>query len=168
MSAKPNVRSTTACKIVSLDVLKLNEAVSRKDYRCAPKTTAGSPRIFDQQAMLPLYFFARLIDYGLPVAWAGPIACDIADHCKDSDDNIVMLLGERNPIAFGGNHPAAVEWMSETEYDKKHKNKGLRYEQTIAREVVRLVFNVRNVRAIIAEMLQHEVDQFLAGKSGDL
>jgi len=168
MSAKPNVRASTACKIVGLDILKLNEAISRGVYRCAPPTTPGSVRIFGEAAMLPLYFFARLLDYNLPANWAGPIACDIADHCRDSDDNIVMLLGERNAIAFGGSHPTLVEWMTEGEYDEKHKNRGRRYEDSIALEVVRLTFNVRNVRAIIADMLQHEIKQFLAGKSGPL
>lgn len=174
MSARPNVRAATACKIVGLHPAQLNTGVANGNYRCAPQTTPGSVRVFDEVAMLPLYFFARLLDCGIAAPWAGSVACDLAEQVAaweakgDPVDNIVVMIGERNPVAFAGTHPTLVKWMPESEYDRDHKGKDLYYEDDIGFEVMRFTFKVKKVREIIADMMQHELQQFLSGKSGSL
>jgi hypothetical protein len=133
-------------------------------------------RVFDDAKMLPLYFFARLLDCNMKAPWAAPIACEMAEHvatCEakgDPVDRIVMLIGERNPVAFGKSHPTLVKWMSGVEFDE-HRRKGLSFshEDDFGQHVImHLTFEIKTVRAIISDMLQHEIKQFLDGKTGPL
>jgi hypothetical protein len=167
MSAKLKVGINAACRIVDFNALRLNDAVAKGFYRCAPETVGGSERLLDQDAMLPLYFFARMLDCKLSARWCGAIACDIAEHVVAAEakgtpvDNIVLLIGERNPVAFGGSHPTYVKWMSDGGYVNDA-------DIDVGPVVMRLTFEIKTVRAIIADMMQHEIKKFLAANPGAL
>ena len=75
---KTRVRAALACRIVNLDRVKFNDAVASGTYPCAPMTMKGSARIFTEEQLLPLFFFARLTEFGIPTGRAGQLACEMA------------------------------------------------------------------------------------------
>jgi hypothetical protein len=179
MATAPDVRAETACKIVGLEPSVLTDVLNRKLYPCVPPATQGKHRVFDEAALLSLYFFARLLDCNIKAPWAGPVACEMAAYLADRErdggvvDSFVMLIGERNPVAFGNSHPTLVKWMPGDEWDTIKGNPlpvddDGDEDDIGANVVMTLTFEIKTVRAIIADMVQHEIQQFLAGKSGPL
>lgn len=71
------VRLTTkaACRVARLDPNKLNEAIKREDYTCAPKTVPGRARSFDPHEMIGLWYFREFMDEGYSPKKAGERAC---------------------------------------------------------------------------------------------
>jgi hypothetical protein len=59
------VRTATACRIVGLDRMKLNEDIASNRFVSPPPTTKGSARLFDERHLLRLYIYAHLLQLGL-------------------------------------------------------------------------------------------------------
>ena len=164
------VRAALACKIVQLDRLKFNDAVASGIYPCAPATMPGSARIFDEESLLPLYFFARLTEFGLTAAAAGRIACEMAAAANAANaekaDRIVLVRGHRgidfcipNVVKFPvnmGKKPA--------KYDPEHENRGIGYP-AIGRVIFTVEFYIKHVREIIAKELAYEAS--ILGREDD-
>lgn len=151
------MHSALACKIVQLDRLKFNDAVASGLYPCAPATKPGSSRIFDEDGLIPLYFFARLTEFGVTTAVAGRIACDIASSARakgaEKAERIVFVRGTDNvfcALVFPKNSPK----NSDT-YDPEHEEKGIQYAG-IGRVIFTVEFYVKHVRKIIGEALAYE------------
>ena len=154
------VRAALACKIVQLDRLKFNDAVASGIYPCAPATIPGSARIFDEESLIPLYFFARLTEFGLTAAAAGRIACEMAAASAanaEKADRIILVRGNRgidfripNVVTFPANMGKKPE-----KYDPEHEKKGIGYS-AIGRVIFTLEFYIKHVREIIAKELAYE------------
>ena len=137
MSGQPYFRSAVACRIVSLDRVKFNDAVASGTYPCAPSTTGGSARLFTEEDLLPLFFFARLTEFGLPAGKAGSMACEIASRVatsKKRSNHITLSYGvSTNVWAMG---------------EKRHAGLG--------RLIFTVVFHIADVRRIIADGINAE------------
>jgi hypothetical protein len=163
------VRAALACKIVQLDRLKFNDAVASGVYPCAPATTPGSARIFDEERLLPLYFFARLTEFGVTAATAGRIACEMAAAARadsaENADRIVLVRGTQdefwtpNVVTFPANMGKKPD-----KYDPQHEKKGMKYP-AVGRVIFTVEFYVKHVREIIAEALAYEAS--ILGREDD-
>lgn len=69
------VRTGTAVKIAGIDRDRFNEAVSAGRYPCAPKTQAGSARVFDTDDMVALVIYGHALKMGFDLTTAGETAC---------------------------------------------------------------------------------------------
>jgi hypothetical protein len=163
------VRAALACKIVQLDRLKFNDAVASGVYPCAPPTTPGSARIFDEERLLPLYFFARLTEFGMTTATAGRIACEMsaaarADNAEKAD-RIILVRGTQDEF-WTLNLPTlpANKGKKPDRYDPEHEKKGMKYP-AIGRVILTVEFYVKHVRKIIAEALAYEAS--ILGREDD-
>jgi hypothetical protein len=140
------VHSALACKIVQLDRLKFNDAVASGLYPCAPATKPGSSRIFDEDGLIPLYFFARLTEFGVTTAVAGRIACDIASSARakgaEKAERVVFVRGTDDVFPINSPNP-------------EHEEKGIQYAG-IGRVIFTVEFYVKHVRKIIGETLAYE------------
>src|SRR5438876_1045871 len=98
------VRASLACRIVNLDRVKFNDAVNSGAYPCAPGTRGGSARLFDEAALLPLFFFARLTEFGIPTTRAGQLACEIDSALKgrgvEDATRVVLLRGQMAEVCI--------------------------------------------------------------------
>jgi hypothetical protein len=163
------VRAALACKIVQLDRLKFNDAVASGVYPCAPATTPGSARLFDEERLLPLYFFARLTEFGVSAATAGRIACEMsaaarADNAEKAD-RIVLVRGTHGDFCTPSfvTFPANLRRKPDT-YDPEHEKRGIEYP-AIGRVIFTVEFYVKHVREIIAEALAFEAS--ILGREDD-
>ena len=78
------VRLTTkaACRVARLDPQRLNEAIARGDYPCAPSTVAGRARSFDPNDMIGRWYFREFLEDGYSVKRAGERACILMEAAK--------------------------------------------------------------------------------------
>jgi hypothetical protein len=141
---KQQYRAALACRVVNLDRVKFNDAVANKLYPCAPSTVGGSARLFTEEDLLPLYYFARLTELlSISAGRAGRIACDLYDITRargvDKDDRFSLLVGTKDEHI-----------MPSKDYDPDHEYFGL------GRIILRIEFNVKQVCEIIAEGLAYE------------
>src|SRR5437870_718030 len=94
---KTRVRAAMACRIVNLDRVKFNDAVANKLYPCAPSTMPGSARAFTEEQLLPLFYFARFTEFGIPAGRAGHLACELNNAMQsegvDEADRFILLVG---------------------------------------------------------------------------
>ena len=80
------VRAKLACRIAMIDPDRVNEAIARGDYRCAPGTERGSARLFNERQVLVLMIYGRLLHFGLSPATAGEWACAFDLGLRKSPD----------------------------------------------------------------------------------
>ncbi|MEM9045024.1 MAG: hypothetical protein AAGC81_10020 [Pseudomonadota bacterium] len=118
-SAGFKARTKLACEIANLDPQQLNEVISFKHFNCAPKTKAGSARVFQRDDIVVLIVLSLLLKAPLKQSQAGFIACEIKDVLKSDHGSklewitffqdmagfSVCLAGQMNPdekpAAFG-------------------------------------------------------------------
>ena len=163
---RPKVRAAMACRIVNLDRVKFNDAVSSGTYPCAPSTRSGAARIFEVEELLPLFFFARLTEFGIPAARAGQIACEVGLQARlDSSvaaDRIILLRSSTREIVIPsvttylpsvGKEPSVYDPMHETP-NEKHPN-GWHYPG-LGKVIFAVEFYISHVRAMIEEQLAYE------------
>jgi hypothetical protein len=145
---KTQYRAALACRVVNLDRVKFNDAVANKLYPCAPSTVGGSARLFTEEDLLPLYYFARLTEWGMPAGRAGRIACDLYDKTRargvNKDDRLSLLVGTMDEHI-----------MPSKNYDPDHEKKHTRYFG-LGRIIFRVEFDVKEACEIIAEGLAYE------------
>jgi hypothetical protein len=158
---KTRVRAVLACQIVNLDRVKFNDAVASGTYPCAPHTISGKSRIFDEEALLPLYFFARLTEFGISAGRAGRLACEMASCAKgrgvEDADRIILLRGSMDEVFIPSiqNYPESTGKPA-LPYDPDHEKNGRAY-QGLGRVLFTVEFYIKHVREIIAERLAYEV-----------
>lgn len=155
------VRAALACKIVNLDRVKFNEAVANKHYPCAPSTLAGSARIFDEAALLPLFFFARLTDFGISAGRAGHLACEMAavsrqEHATPAS-RIILVQGTMGSHLYPSMTKGVGIAKDQTEvgYDPEHEAHGTHFPG-LGRVLFSIDFYIKHVREIISDKLDYE------------
>lgn len=158
MPPSTRVRSALACRIVGLDRQKFNEAVADGFYTCAPMASQGNTRIFTEEAMVPLYFFARLLEFGLPPRRAGALACEAAGRAQsrgyDESDRVILLIAEGNEVFI----PSVTMFPKDgesKEYDPRHEEHGRGYSG-LGRVIMTVSFYLSHVRKTIAARVESE------------
>jgi hypothetical protein len=146
LTTEIRVRSASAMRIAEIDRLKFNEAVADGLYPCAPATKRGSVRLFNENDLVALYIFARLIDNGITPRMAGPLACEFAEEARlnPHEDRIIYVK------SYGGmgTFLAGSQWNPD--YLKHGGRTGL------GQVVFALDFNVAEIRQVIAEAIEDE------------
>ena len=102
-------RTQAACRIAEIDPQRFNEDVSDGNYPCAPETTAGKARLFDEADIAGLYVYAHLTKghganrYGRKLA--ANYACGVIKALRE----LSRIEKERVDIPFvaGGGHTVA-------------------------------------------------------------
>lgn len=157
---KTRVRAAMACRIVGLDRVKFNDAVANKLYPCAPATTGGSARIFDVEQLLPLFYFARLTEFGIPAGRAGTLACDLYNATQragvDEADRFILLRSGNmeHIVASKQKHPLGDD-KEPSVYDPDHEKNGFNYPG-LGRVLFTIEFYVKHAREVIASRLAYE------------
>jgi hypothetical protein len=160
------VRAAMACRIVNLDRVKFNDAVASKTYPCAPGTDRGSARIFTEAQLLPLFFFARLTEFGLPAGKAGAMACEMAAvAASDSSEpatRIIYVHGSWTSGFFVANKSKRpADGVVVDNYDPEHETPneknptGINYPAS-GRVIFTIDFYIKHVREMLAERLAYE------------
>ena len=155
---KTRVRAALACRIVNLDRVKFNDAVASGTYPCAPMTMKGSARIFTEEQLLPLFFFARLTEFGIPTGRAGQLACEMASAASsdyaEPADRITFVQGMMSNFFT----PSKIKVQSSSEikvnYDPEHETHDKHYGA--GRIIFSIDFYIKHVREIIAERIEYE------------
>ena len=80
-------RTAAACRIARLDRQKFNDLMASGEYTCAPRTTAGVPRVFEKPDLIGLYIFARLTEKSWTVRQASDVVCQIVSKLRDAAMN---------------------------------------------------------------------------------
>ncbi len=161
---KPLFRTALACKIVGLDRLRFNDAVANGVYTCAPPTAKGSSRLFDADAMIPLYLFARLTDFGITAGRAGAMACDVASTLKQDsyrdNDRITLVRGTRGEH-FRGSAPLdhKGDLIVKEVYDPDHEKNGFEYRGA-GRVILTVDFYISHIRSTIADGIADELRKY--------
>lgn len=158
--SKLRIRAALACRIVNLDRVKFNDAVASGTYPCAPSTIKGSARLFTPEELVPLYFFARLMEFGIPAGRAGHLACKMAS-CAEHEfnagaDRIILLRGTITET-FVPSQQIFPEHMEEEPkvYDPQHEKNGS-YYPSLGRILFTVEFYISHVRQIIAAAIEEE------------
>ena len=160
-------RAALACRIVALDRVQFNDAVASGNYPCAPSTLKGSARIFTEGQLLPLFFFARLSEFGIPARRAGFLACEMAsvasaDYAEPADRIVFVQCTSGNffvpskiKVPATGDVEPNYNPEHETTLTKKYPQ-GMYYPAT-GRVIFTIEFYIRHVREIIAARVADEV-----------
>ena len=160
------VRAAMACRIVHLDRVKFNDAVASGAYPCAPSTRSGSARIFDEADLLPLYFFARLTEFGIPAGKAGAMACEMAATARQAyAEPATRIIYVHGTFSSGFYLPNKIRRPADGvivgNYDPEHETPseqhptGWHYPAN-GRVIFTVEFYVKHVREIIAHNLASE------------
>jgi hypothetical protein len=94
------LNTISAAKVANLDRQRLNEYIAAGDYRCAPETVSGRTRLFDEEDLIALFIFARMLERGHRPKAAGKIAEQILKGLRDQPGAERILIGEN--VAFTG------------------------------------------------------------------
>ncbi len=100
------VRLKPALDIVELDKTAFENAVAKGEYTVVPPTSRGSPRLFGEADLVPLWIFARLIEARgdhsrerLSVKEAGKVVRRIADAIEHSPSaNHIAVVTHMNDL----------------------------------------------------------------------
>lgn len=157
MTQITRVRSNIATRIARLDRQRFNEAVASGFYQCAPSTAIRSVRLFEEDDLVALFVFARLIDLGLPSRRAGDLACEFKSGIRDRGGNeverVVYVRGMRNDC-----------FMPADRYDPDHEKQGTEYPG-LGPVVMSVDFNVSTIRRLIREGIEEE--RSILGREGE-
>jgi hypothetical protein len=158
-------RAAMACRIVNLDRVKFNDAVASGTYPCAPSTRGGSARIFTEAELLPLFFCARLTEFGLPAGRAGRLACEMAMTANDEHaelaTRIIYVHGAFASGFFIPNKTKRSDGEIIDSYDPEHETPNKKYPTGFhypgnGRVIFTIEFYIKHVREMIAERLAYE------------
>lgn len=159
------VRAAMACRIVNLDRVNFNDACASGTYPCAPATRAGSARVFTEAELPPLFYFARLTEFGLPAGKAGAMACKMAAAASADSSapatRIIYVHGEFTSGFFIPNKSVrAPDGAIVDNYDPEHETPnekhptGFHYPGN-GRVIFTIEFYIKPVREMIAERLAY-------------
>lgn len=138
-------------RIARADRQVFNQAVSDGLYGCAPQAERGASRVFYEDDLIALFYFARLTELpGITPRFAGLMACRIRDDLKG-----------RPAELRGGKAEPRVSYVRSTggmghvfnSYDPDHHAKDLGY-QGLGLIAFSMEFNVAQVR----ELIRREMD----------
>jgi hypothetical protein len=150
------IRSNIAMRVVNLDRLKFNQAVSDEYYPCAPMTVAGSVRLFEEGDLVTLYVFARLLELGVLPRHAGQLACELYHALRAHEDAgsvldrityVRGLDGDFFNIPYDPDH-------SPNGYDPNHEKRGMQYG--VGSVVLTMDFYIVTIRRHIKAGIERE------------
>lgn len=105
---KYKFRTKQACRIADIHRDRFNEAVAAGNYPCAPKVLRGSTRVFDEDDLIVLFFYGRMLEEGYQPKLAGRLVCLVRDELrcsKDSEDEILLVrTAASNYEVWRGSH----------------------------------------------------------------
>ena len=93
MSKPLKVRAKLACDIAGIDRDRFNEAVAAGTYLCAPMTSPGSARIFEEPDLIALFVYGRLISLNMDFSLASAQACRVGDQARQMRDSGNEIAG---------------------------------------------------------------------------
>lgn len=159
------VRAAMACRVVNLDRVKFNDAVASGAYPCAPSTRSGSARVFTEAELLPLYFFARLTEFGMPAGKAGAMACEMAsraseDHAEPAT-RIIYVQGQMGGFYTCNKIKRPADGLIVDNYNPEHETPNEEhptgwYYPATGRVLFTVEFYIKHVREIIAQHFAYE------------
>lgn len=163
----PKFRASLACRIVNLDRVKFSSDVASGIYSCAPGTTKGAARLFTEGDLLPLFFFARLCEFGVTASKAGRLACEMANVANDAHaepaTRIIYVHGAFASGFFVPNKSKNLRTGEVTDkYDPEHETPneqnptGWHYPGN-GRVIFTIDFYIKHVREMIRERIAYEV-----------
>lgn len=89
------------CRLANVDRNRLNEAIARGDYPCAPETVPGARRLFGEADFIALATYGALTNRGIPPRLAGGVACRVRETVEQSTDaKLVALIWETNGLPY--------------------------------------------------------------------
>lgn len=145
------VRAPLAMRITRMDRQKFNEAVADGFYPCAPSAVRGSARLFDEDDLVALFYFARLTEMGVAPRLAGHLACQVREHLSGTADKPRDLSEPRV------SHVRSISGMGSTfsGYDPDHVQKKKHYPAS-GPIALSIEFNIVVVRAFIQAQIEEE------------
>ncbi len=116
---KHKFRVKAACRIAHINRDRFNEAVAAGNYGCAPAVQRGSTRIFDENDLIALFAYARMLDGGYPPKLAGRLACLVRNRLGDAnaEEDEIVLVSSSNGVLDAGDsgmstlsHQTPLRW----------------------------------------------------------
>ena len=114
--------------------------------------------MFEAEDLLSLFFFARLVEFGLSASAAGNLACDMGRQARAETaapaDRIMLVRGTLGTAFF----PSMIKDAQGAvirNYDPEHESKGLGYPG-LGRVLFTVDFYVSHVREMIADAIARE------------
>jgi len=91
-------------RVAMCDRQKFNEAVANNFYTCAPSTIAGKVRLFNEDDLVVLFVFARLLESGVLPRRAGQLACELKGSLRNRDNEpikrVTYVRGTMSDVFF--------------------------------------------------------------------
>lgn len=81
-----------ACEVAKVHPDRLNEAIARGDFPCAPMTVAGGRRNFDENDFVLLALYGAMTARGVPPRIAGKVACRALAPLENSPDAPTLAI----------------------------------------------------------------------------
>jgi hypothetical protein len=82
--------------VAKIDRQRLNEFVANGDYTCAPETTPGRSRLFEEMDLIALFIFAREMERGIKPSIAGQLASKVREALAQQPKAGIVTIG--NPL----------------------------------------------------------------------
>jgi hypothetical protein len=170
--AAPRFRTQVACRIAGINRDRFNEAVAAGHYPCAPEVDRGATRVFDEDQLVSLFYYGRLLEWGLSPAVAGPIVCKfygaLAQH---PDEKEVILTFQQNGLRRAVPGSAAAR-ASEDTAEGADLRAALFYTPVAEGAGAffvfqRLIVDVKNLRAIVRREIAEEISVLGPDDEGD-
>jgi hypothetical protein len=88
--------ASEVCRLAHVDRDRLNEAIARGDYPCAPETRPGARRMFGEADFIALAAYGALTARGVPPRLAGGVACSVLTAVENSPaaNHLAIIWGE--------------------------------------------------------------------------
>lgn len=148
---QPRFRTAVACRLASIDRDRFNEAIAAGNYPCAPRTDRGSTRVFDQNDLIALYYYGRLLNYGMTPRVAGYWACELFHAVKSRPDtDEVVLCFDKSELE----HVMVSEDLEALEPERRSE---LLHGSAYFPIMQRVCVDVRAIRGLIKSEIEREL-----------
>jgi DNA-binding transcriptional MerR regulator len=137
-------RIRVACRIAKVDHARFNEAVAAGNYPCAPDVTRGATRLFDEDDLVALFIYGRLLDRGFSPRQSGNYSCKIRDQLRKTPNEEAIVIIHT--------FPGSVEVQAVNPAEK------LSTRNAAGQQIFsRLEFHIANVREFVRDEMQEEI-----------
>lgn len=104
MTTSSIYQAAAACALARVDNKRLNEAVAKGLYPCAPAARRGSARKFTEDDVVALFVYARLLEQEIPQRLAGQVACQVRSKIEEDPeaDEVRILKFEEQGTEWAG------------------------------------------------------------------
>lgn len=96
------ISASDVCDLARVDRDRLNEAIARGDYPCAPETRPGARRMFSEADFIALAVYGALTSRGIPPRVAGGVACRALTAIEGAADaKLLAIIWEGDGVPYG-------------------------------------------------------------------